>query len=122
MKKDTLLCGDSLKLMADLPDESVDMIFADPPYFMQLHKELIRPDATAVAAVTDTWDKFQNTEAYDAFTKEWLKQAYRVLKKTGTLWVIGTYHNIFRVFHPRIRRVSTEYLLWSRCSTRRSRP
>ena len=97
MKKDTLLCGDSLKLMADLPDESVDMIFADPPYFMQLHKELVRPDATAVAAVTDDWDKFQNANTYDAFTKEWLKQAFRVLKKTGSLWVIGTYHNIFRV-------------------------
>ena len=97
IKKDILLCGDSLKLMKKIPDESVDMIFADPPYFMQLHKELVRPDATAVAAVTDDWDKFQDTDSYDAFTKEWLKQAFRILKSTGSLWVIGTYHNIFRV-------------------------
>lgn len=97
MKKDMLLCGDSLKIMATLPSESVDMIFADPPYFMQLHKELVRPDATAVAAVNDEWDKFQDFKAYDSFTQEWLAQAFRVLKKTGTLWVIGSYHNIFRV-------------------------
>ncbi len=97
MKQDSLIFGDSIKVMAELPSESVDMIFADPPYFMQLHKELVRPDATPVAAVTDAWDKFQNTDTYDDFTKEWLKQAYRILKKTGTLWVIGTYHNIFRV-------------------------
>ena len=97
MKKDYLISGDSLKLMAQLPSESVDMIFADPPYFMQLHKELVRPDATAVAAVTDEWDKFQDADSYDIFTQEWLKQAFRVLKKTGSLWVIGTYHNIFRV-------------------------
>ena len=97
MKKNVLLCGDSLKLMRTLPDESVDLIFADPPYFMQLHKELVRPDATAVAAVTDDWDKFKNTDAYDNFTIQWLKESFRVLKKTGSLWVIGTYHNIFRV-------------------------
>ncbi len=97
MKQDYLMNGDSIKLMETLPDESVDMIFADPPYFMQLHKELVRPDATAVTAVTDEWDKFQDAASYDTFTKEWLKQAFRVLKKTGALWVIGTYHNIFRV-------------------------
>ena len=97
MKQDILLCGDSLKLMAQMPNESVDMIFADPPYFMQLHKELVRPDATAVSAVTDEWDKFNDTVSYDTFTKKWLKQAFRVLKKNGSLWVIGTYHNIFRV-------------------------
>ena len=97
MKKDVLLCGDSLKLMEEIPDESIDLIFADPPYFMQLHKELVRPDATAVSAVTDTWDKFEDLKAYDDFTTKWLTQAYRVLKKTGSLWVIGTYHNIFRV-------------------------
>lgn len=97
MKKDILVCGDSLEVMSNLPDNSVDLIFADPPYFMQLHKELVRPDATAVSAVDDDWDKFQNNDAYDAFTKAWLKEAYRVLKQTGSLWVIGTYHNIFRV-------------------------
>ena len=97
MKKDILLCEDSLQAMAKLPAESVDLIFADPPYFMQLHKELVRPDATAVAAVNDDWDKFQDINAYDLFTTQWLKEAFRVLKKTGSLWVIGTYHNIFRV-------------------------
>lgn len=97
MKKDILLCGDSLKLMQKLPSESVNLIFADPPYFMQLHKELVRPDATAVSAVDDAWDKFQNFQDYDAFTIQWLAEAFRVLKKTGSLWVIGTYHNIFRV-------------------------
>lgn len=97
MKKDVLLCGDSLELMKKLPTESVDLIFADPPYFMQLHKELVRPDATAVSAVNDAWDKFQDFQAYDAFTMQWLTEAFRILKKTGSLWVIGTYHNIFRV-------------------------
>ncbi len=97
MKKDLLICGDSLKLMQKIPDESVDLIFADPPYFMQLHKQLVRPDATAVSAVNDLWDKFDNFGAYDQFTIQWLKEAFRILKKTGSLWVIGTYHNIFRV-------------------------
>lgn len=97
MKKDVLLCGDSLKIMRQLPSESVDLIFADPPYFMQLHKELVRPDATAVSAVNDDWDKFQDMASYDTFTILWLKEAFRLLKKTGSLWVIGSYHNIFRV-------------------------
>ena len=97
MKKDVLICGDSLEIMAKMPDESVDLIFADPPYFMQLHKELVRPDATAVSAVNDMWDKFDSFEAYDLFTTKWLQEAFRILKKTGSLWVIGTYHNIFRV-------------------------
>ena len=97
MKTDILLCGDSLKLMKQLPDESIDLVFADPPYFMQLHKELVRPDATAVSAVDKDWDQFQNFDAYDQFTQLWLKEVFRILKKTGSLWVIGTYHNIFRV-------------------------
>ena len=97
MKINALICGDSLQVMKTLPDKSVDLIFADPPYFMQLHKELVRPDATAVVAVTDEWDKFPDLKTYDAFTQKWLAEAFRVLKDTGSLWVIGTYHNIFRV-------------------------
>ncbi len=97
MKKDILLCGNSLELMKTLPSESVDLIFADPPYFLQLKKNLVRPDATPVATVTDAWDKFEDMNAYDAFTVQWLSEAFRVLKKTGSLWVIGSYHNIFRV-------------------------
>ena len=92
-----LICADSLEAMKKLPNNSIDLIFADPPYFMQLKKTLVRPDATAVAAVDDDWDKFQNTHAYDTFTKQWLTEAFRILKDTGSLWVIGTYHNIFRV-------------------------
>jgi len=97
MKTDILLCGDSLEQMKKIPAESIDLVFADPPYFMQLRKMLVRPDATAVSTVTDDWDKFQDTKAYDDFTIQWLKEVYRILKKTGSLWVIGTYHNIFRV-------------------------
>ncbi len=97
MKKDILICGDSLKIMQQIPDKSVDLIFADPPYFMQLKKTLVRPDTSTVAAVNDDWDKFQSIEAYDLFTQQWLSEAFRILKDTGSLWVIGTYHNIFRV-------------------------
>ncbi len=94
---DTILQGDCIDHMRQLPDNSVDAVFADPPYFMQLHKELYRPDATAIQAVHDDWDKFTDFADYDAFTNAWLTEARRVLKDTGTLWVIGTYHNIFRV-------------------------
>jgi len=97
MKTDSLICGDSLKIMQQIPDNSIDLIFADPPYFMQLKKTLVRPDTSTVAAVNDAWDKFQNIEAYDLFTQQWLREAFRILKDTGSLWVIGTYHNIFRV-------------------------
>lgn len=96
-EKDIILRGDCVEVMRRLPAESVDMIFADPPYFMQLHKELHRPDTTAIRAVDDDWDKFDDFAAYDAFTQAWLREARRVLKDTGTLWVIGSYHNIFRV-------------------------
>lgn len=92
-----ILEGDSIEIMRQLPDQCVDMVFADPPYFMQLGGELYRPDSTHVEAVNDDWDKFQNFEAYDVFTLNWLKEARRVLKDSGTLWVIGSYHNIFRV-------------------------
>lgn len=97
MKLDTILHGDCLRVMRTLPDASVDVVFADPPYFMQLHKRLHRPDSTAVKAVDDAWDKFTDFESYDAFTAAWLQEARRLLKPAGTLWVIGSYHNIFRV-------------------------
>ncbi len=83
--------------MAKLPAASVDLVFADPPYNLQLASDLKRPDDSHVDAVTDDWDKFDSFAAYDAFTKEWLKACRRVLKPAGTIWVIGSYHNIFRV-------------------------
>ncbi len=95
--KNIILDGDCIDHMRRLPANSVDAIFADPPYFMQLRKELYRPDATPIHAVDDEWDKFTDFSAYDDFTRDWLTEARRVLKDTGTLWVIGTYHNIFRV-------------------------
>ena len=92
-----ILKGDSIELMNSLPEKSVDMIFADPPYNMQLAGELHRPDNSRVDAVDDHWDQFDSFQAYDQFTNDWLKAAKRILKDNGTLWVIGSYHNIFRV-------------------------
>jgi modification methylase len=94
---DTIMQQDCVAAMASLPDKSVDMIFADPPYNLQLGGELFRPDGSYVDAVTDDWDKFDSNAAYDRFTHAWLKEARRILKDDGTLWVIGSYHNIFRV-------------------------
>lgn len=89
--------GDSIALMEKLPAGSVDVVFADPPYNLQLQGGLQRPDQSDVDAVDDAWDQFDSFAAYDAFTKAWLLAARRVLKPNGTLWVIGSYHNIFRV-------------------------
>ncbi len=89
--------GDCIELMESLPEGSVDMIFADPPYNLQLENELLRPNNTRVDGVDDAWDKFDGLRAYDDFTRAWLRAARRVLSANGTLWVIGTYHNIFRV-------------------------
>ncbi|MEP3244427.1 MAG: site-specific DNA-methyltransferase [Sneathiella sp.] len=94
---DQILQGDCIELMNSLPEKSVDMIFADPPYNMQLSGELRRPDDTKVDAVDDDWDQFDSFQVYDTFTRAWLKAAKRILKDDGTLWVIGSYHNIFRV-------------------------
>ncbi len=94
---DQILMGDCIAMMRALPAKSVDMIFADPPYNLQLGGELFRPDGSHVDAVTDDWDKFDTFAAYDAFTRAWLKEAHRILKDNGTIWVIGSYHNIFRV-------------------------
>ena len=92
-----ILIGDCAAVMDRLPEKSVDMIFADPPYNMQLGSGLTRPDHSVVDGVYDAWDRFDDFGAYDRFTRSWLGSARRVLKDDGTLWVIGSYHNIFRV-------------------------
>ena len=97
MSPDQILEGDCLTHLRALPSASVDLVFADPPYNLQLRGELHRPDQSKVDAVTDAWDQFDSFAAYDAFTRAWLAEAKRILKPTGTLWVIGSYHNIFRV-------------------------
>ena len=89
--------ADSVEFLSGMPDECVDLIFADPPYNLQLRNDLIRPNLTKVDAVNDAWDQFDGFEAYDEFCKAWLGQCRRVLKETGTIWVIGTYHNIYRL-------------------------
>lgn len=94
---DTLLQGDCIAIMRTLPTASVDMIFADPPYNLQLGGDLFRPEGGRVDAVDDAWDHFDSYGAYDAFCREWLAEARRILKPDGTIWVIGSYHNIFRV-------------------------
>jgi modification methylase len=92
-----ILLGDCIASLESLPAESVDVIFADPPYNLQLEGALTRPDQSRVDAVDDDWDKFASFAEYDAFTRAWLAAARRVMKKHATLWVIGSYHNIFRV-------------------------
>jgi site-specific DNA-methyltransferase (adenine-specific)/modification methylase len=89
--------GDCIEIMNTLPEGSIDLIFADPPYNLQLQQALFRPDQSMVDAVDDAWDQFSDFAAYDAFTREWLTACRRVLKDTGAIWVIGSYHNIFRV-------------------------
>lgn len=93
----TILKGDCVAALNRLPEKSVDVIFADPPYNLQLEGDLHRPDQSKVDAVDDEWDQFESFAAYDAFTRAWLLAARRVLKPNGTIWVIGSYHNIFRV-------------------------
>ena len=95
--KNRIINGDSLKELKKIPDETFDLIFADPPYNLQLKKELSRPDRSKVSAVDDKWDQFESFKTYDEFTFDWLKECKRILKKNGTIWVIGSYHNIFRV-------------------------
>ena len=94
---DTILAGDCIQRMRELPAASVDMIFADPPYNLQLGGDLFRPEGGRVDAVDNDWDKFDSLAAYDRFTHAWLAEARRILKPDGTIWVIGSYHNIFRV-------------------------
>jgi site-specific DNA-methyltransferase (adenine-specific) len=92
-----ILHGDCIKILKTIPENSVDLIFADPPYNLQLQNDLYRPNMTKVDAVNDGWDKFNGFAEYDTFTRQWLSACQCVLKETGTLWVIGSYHNIFRV-------------------------
>ena len=95
--KNKLINGDSLRELKKIPSETFDLIFADPPYNLQLRNELIRPDRSKVNAVNDKWDQFENFKKYDEFTYSWLTECKRILKKNGAIWVIGSYHNIFRV-------------------------
>jgi len=94
---DTIITGDCVAEMARLPDKSVDLIFADPPYNLQLGGDLFRPEGGKVDACDDDWDKFDSLAVYDSFTRDWLAEARRILKDDGTIWVIGSYHNIYRV-------------------------
>ncbi len=97
IQADTILQGDCIEVLKGLPDRSVNLIFADPPYNLQLGGDLLRPNNSRVDAVDDDWDQFESFAAYDAFTRAWLTECRRVLKDDGALWVIGSYHNIFRV-------------------------
>ena len=92
-----IIAGDCVAVMNSLPQDSVDLIFADPPYNLQLKGDLHRPDSSKVDAVDNDWDKFSSFKIYDNFTSSWLKAAHRILKPNGAIWVIGSYHNIFRV-------------------------
>ncbi len=92
-----ILSGDCLKRLLELPDASVDLVFADPPYNLQLDRTLLRPNNTVVDGVDDDWDKFQSFEEYDRFSRAWLAECRRILKPDGAIWVIGSYHNIFRL-------------------------
>ena len=94
---DQVLLGDCVQLMRMLPPASVHCVFADPPYNLQLRGELRRPDDSLVDGVDEEWDRFLDFDSYDAFTREWLGECRRVLRKDGTIWVIGAYHNIFRI-------------------------
>ena len=95
--KNKIINGDSLKELKKIPSETFDLIFADPPYNLQLKNELSRPDRSKVKAVDDKWDKFESFKSYDEFTIDWLTECRRILKKNGAIWIIGSYHNIFRV-------------------------
>jgi len=111
--------GDCIDVMNSLPEKSVDVIFADPPYNMQLKDTLHRPDNSKVDGVHDAWDQFSSFAAYDKFTHEWLTAARRILKDTGTIWVIGSYHNIFRVGNA---MQNLEYWLLNDIIWRKSNP
>ena len=97
MQLNQIITGDCTSVLQSMPAQTVDLIFADPPYNLQLQRELYRPNMTKVDAVNDEWDRFEGFAAYDDFTCAWLSACKRVLKPTGSIWVIGSYHNIFRV-------------------------
>src|SRR5271169_7015876 len=92
-----IFLGDCIEVLRSVPANSVDLVFADPPYNLQLNGDLHRPDHSRVDAVDDEWDKFADFGAYDRFSRDWLQGARRLLKPDGTLWVIGSYHNIYRL-------------------------
>lgn len=92
-----VICGDCTEVLKSFPNNSIDLIFADPPYNLQLNKDLWRPNLSRVDGVNDSWDQFDSFEAYDNFSRAWLAQCRRILKPDGAIWVIGTYHNIFRL-------------------------
>ena len=89
--------GNSIEILKRIPDKTFDLVFADPPYNMQIGEKLSRPDDSKVDGVNDKWDQFSSFEHYDKFSKSWLKECKRILKDSGSMWVIGTYHNIFRL-------------------------
>jgi site-specific DNA-methyltransferase (adenine-specific)/modification methylase len=93
----SIVCGDSLELLRKIPDESFDLVFADPPYNMQIGEKLRRPDNSKVSGVDDKWDQFKSFKHYDDFCLKWLSECKRILKNNGSIWVIGSYHNIFRL-------------------------
>ena len=95
--KNKIINGDCLVELKKIPDRTFDLVFADPPYNLQLKNKLTRPDGSEVNAVDDKWDQFESFKKYDEFTISWLKECKRILKKNGALWVIGSYHNIFRL-------------------------
>ena len=97
METNVIKLGDCIELMAAMPESSVDLIFADPPYNLQLANDLHRPNNSRVEGVDEAWDRFDSFAAYDNFTRRWMRAARRILKESGSLWVIGSYHNIFRV-------------------------
>jgi len=92
-----IICGETVTELRKIPSDSIDLIFADPPYNLQLEGDLQRPDNSKVAAVNDDWDQFLNFETYDKFCEEWLTELRRIIKPSGSIWVIGSYHNIFRI-------------------------
>ena len=97
LPQNEIIHGDCIEVLKNFPDNSFDLIFADPPYNLQLQGELYRPNQTKVSAVNDKWDKFESYEEYDNFTESWIKECQRILKPTRTIWIMGMYHNIFRV-------------------------
>lgn len=97
MKIDEVLCGNCLDVLKTIPDKSVDLVFADPPYFMQTDGELLRNTGEVFAGVNDEWDKFESLENYDKFCASWLSECKRILKDNASIWVIGSFQNIFRL-------------------------
>ena len=97
MKLDIIINNDCIVALREIPSSSVDLVFADPPYNLQLSGELTRPNQTLVSGVNECWDQFDSFKAYDRFSKAWLKECHRILKPNAAIWVIGSYHNIFRL-------------------------